>query len=129
MWKIFIYQIGGKWLCLYVDDKLIVGSDDKMVRSTKKILKSKFDIKDISLTDVISKIKKIQRLLVDLFIFNPIIWTKFIRKFNKDDYDMARTLLDTSEDLYKNKEGISPKVIRSDVFDKFYKVRLHLHNK
>ena len=31
-------------LCLYVDDMLIVGSDDKMIKSTKDMLKSRFEI-------------------------------------------------------------------------------------
>ena len=44
-------------LCLYVDDILIVGIDDKMVTSTKKLLNSKFDMKDKKLTDVILGIK------------------------------------------------------------------------
>ncbi|GKB74704.1 retrovirus-related pol polyprotein from transposon TNT 1-94, partial [Tanacetum coccineum] len=34
-------------LCLYVDDMLIVGSNDKIIRSTKDMLKSKFDMKDM----------------------------------------------------------------------------------
>ncbi|GJX74966.1 retrotransposon protein, putative, ty1-copia subclass [Tanacetum coccineum] len=40
-------------LCLYVDDMLIVGSNDKIIRSTKDMLKSKFDMKDMGLADVI----------------------------------------------------------------------------
>ena len=40
-------------LCLYVDDMFLVGSDDQMVTSTKKLLNSKFDMKDIRLVDVI----------------------------------------------------------------------------
>ncbi|GJW03444.1 RNA-directed DNA polymerase, eukaryota, partial [Tanacetum coccineum] len=38
------------WICnpvLYVDDMLIIGSNDKMIKSTKDMLKSKFDMKDI----------------------------------------------------------------------------------
>ncbi|GKB92887.1 retrovirus-related pol polyprotein from transposon TNT 1-94, partial [Tanacetum coccineum] len=38
-------------LCLYVDDMLIVGSNDKIIRSTKDMLKSKFDMKDMGLAD------------------------------------------------------------------------------
>ncbi|GJV33866.1 retrotransposon protein, putative, ty1-copia subclass [Tanacetum coccineum] len=34
-------------LCLYVDDMLIVDSNDKMIKSTKDMLKSKFDMKDM----------------------------------------------------------------------------------
>ena len=43
--------------CLYVDDILIVGSDDKMITSTKNMLNSRFDIKNLRLVDVILGIK------------------------------------------------------------------------
>ncbi|GJX20386.1 retrotransposon protein, putative, ty1-copia subclass [Tanacetum coccineum] len=41
-------------LCLYVDD------NDKIIRSTKDMLKSKFDMKDMGLADVILGIKIIR---------------------------------------------------------------------
>ena len=44
-------------VCFYVDDMLIVGSDDKRITSTKNILNSRFDMKDLGLTDVILVIK------------------------------------------------------------------------
>nr|GEX39806.1 Pol polyprotein [Tanacetum cinerariifolium] len=44
-------------LCLYVDDMLIVGSNDKMIKSTKDMQKSKFSMKDMGLADVILGIK------------------------------------------------------------------------
>nr|GEW90621.1 60S ribosomal protein L23a [Tanacetum cinerariifolium] len=44
-------------LSLYVEDMLIVGSNDKMIKSTKDILKSKFDMKYMGLADVIFGIK------------------------------------------------------------------------
>ncbi|GJR34591.1 retrotransposon protein, putative, ty1-copia subclass [Tanacetum coccineum] len=47
-------------LCLYVDDMLIVDSNDKMIKSTKDMLKSKFDMKDMGLADVILGIKIIR---------------------------------------------------------------------
>ena len=40
-------------LCLYVDDILIVSSNDEMIRIIKRLLNSKFDIKDMGLADVI----------------------------------------------------------------------------
>ena len=40
-------------LCLYVNDILIIESDDKMIKSTKKMLNSRFDMKDMGLADVI----------------------------------------------------------------------------
>ena len=44
-------------VCLYVDDTLIVSSDDKMITSTKNMFNSRFDMKDIGLVDVILGIK------------------------------------------------------------------------
>ena len=44
-------------VCFYVDDMLIVSSDDKIITSTKNILNSRFDMKDLGLTDVILVIK------------------------------------------------------------------------
>ena len=53
-------------LYLYVDDIIIVGSDDDMIKSNKNILKFKFDMKDTGLADVILGIK-ISRAFMDLF--------------------------------------------------------------
>ncbi|KAH7864181.1 hypothetical protein Vadar_026696 [Vaccinium darrowii] len=44
-------------LCLYVDDMLIVGSNDRVIRSTKDMFNSKFDMKDMDLADVILGVK------------------------------------------------------------------------
>ena len=44
-------------VCLYIDDMLIVGSDDKMITSTENMLNSRFDMKDLELADVIFGIK------------------------------------------------------------------------
>ena len=44
-------------LCLYVNDMLIIGSDDKMVKSTKAMLSTRFDMKDMRLVDVILGVK------------------------------------------------------------------------
>ena len=44
-------------VCLYVDDMLIVNSDNKMITSTKNILNSRVDMKDMRLDDVILSIK------------------------------------------------------------------------
>ena len=45
---------------LYVDDMLIVGSDGKMIISTKNMLNSRFDMKDMRPVDVILRIKIIR---------------------------------------------------------------------
>ena len=41
----------------HIDNMLIVGSNDKMITSTKNMLNSRFGIKDLGLTDVILRIK------------------------------------------------------------------------
>ena len=47
-------------LCLYVDDMLIAGSDDKIIKSTKNMLQARFDMKDMGLADVILGVKIIR---------------------------------------------------------------------
>ncbi|GKC47218.1 zinc finger, CCHC-type containing protein [Tanacetum coccineum] len=82
-------------LCLYVDDMLIIGSNDKMIKSNKDMLKSKFDMKDISLADVILRIKIIQT-------HNGIVLSqahyvgKIFNTHNAGDSGLARTPIDTS---------------------------------
>ena len=51
----------------YVDEILIVDSDDKMIKSTKNMLNSRFDMKDMGLADVILGIK-ITRISNDLIL-------------------------------------------------------------
>ena len=48
---------GYVFVCFYVDDILIFSSDDKMITSTKNMLNSRFDMKDLRLADVILGIK------------------------------------------------------------------------
>ena len=65
--------------CLYVDDILIVGSDDKMIKSTKNILNSRFDMKDMRLADVILEIK-ITRISNRLILKSShTMWIKSLR--------------------------------------------------
>ena len=82
-------------LCLYVDDMLIVGSDDDMIKSTKNMLKSKFDMKDMGLADVILVIKSLTASN-GLILSQTHYVDKILGKFNKDDNIMFKTSLDTS---------------------------------
>ena len=60
-------------VCLYVDDMLIVSSDDKMITSIKNMLNSRFDLKDLGLVDVILEIKtKRIFVIMELKYFNSI---------------------------------------------------------
>ena len=48
----------GVTICLYVDDMLILETDIDVIKSTKNILSSNFDMKDLGEADVILGIKK-----------------------------------------------------------------------
>lgn len=94
-------------LCLYVDDMLIVGSNNKMIEFTKIILNSRFDMKDMGLADVILGVK-ISRISDGLVLSQSHYVDKILEKFNKDDTGLARTPIDTSQHLSKNKgESVS----------------------
>ncbi|GJY67894.1 putative RNA-directed DNA polymerase [Tanacetum coccineum] len=89
-------------LCLYVDDMLIVGSNDKIIRSTKDMLKSKFDMKDMGLADVILGIKII-RTQNGLVLSQAHYVDKILNTHNAGDSGQARTPIDTSLHLSKNR--------------------------
>jgi hypothetical protein len=44
-------------VCLYVDDILILGSNDYIIKFTKKMLINKFDMKDLDVVNVIPGIQ------------------------------------------------------------------------
>ena len=44
-------------VCLYVDDMLILGTNIKIIKSTKRTLSNSFDMKDLRVADVILGIK------------------------------------------------------------------------
>nr|GEZ14654.1 retrotransposon protein, putative, Ty1-copia subclass [Tanacetum cinerariifolium] len=89
-------------LCLYVDDMLIVSSNDKMIKSTKDMLKSKFDMKDMGLADVILGIKII-RTQNRLVLSQAHYVDKILNTHNARDSGLARTPIDTSLHLSRNR--------------------------
>ena len=96
-------------LCLYVDDMLIVGSNDRMVKSTKDMLNSRFDMKDMGLAEVILGIK-ITRTANGLILDQSHYVDKLLEKFSKDDNSIVRTPIDANHHLSKNKEEIISQV-------------------
>ncbi|CAM8965807.1 unnamed protein product [Rhodiola kirilowii] len=94
-------------LCLYVDDILIVGNNEEMVKSTKSMLNSRFDMKDLGLADVILGIK-ITRT-TDGFVLSQAHYVdKILDKFGKDSVGVYKTPIDMNHHLSKNKgESIS----------------------
>ncbi|KAJ9548493.1 hypothetical protein OSB04_021036 [Centaurea solstitialis] len=80
------------------DDESSGDSDDKMIRSTKDMLKSKFDMKGMGL----SYITRTQNCLV---LSQTHYVDKILEKFYKGDTSITKTPSDTSQHLSKNKRG------------------------
>ena len=81
---------------------LIFGSDYKMVKSTKAMLSTRFDMKDMRLADVILEVK-ILRTFDGLVLSQTHYVDKILNKFSKDDSSVARTPLDVNLHMFKNK--------------------------
>ncbi|KAD3640816.1 hypothetical protein E3N88_30039 [Mikania micrantha] len=94
-------------LCLYVDDMLIIGNDDQMIKSTKDMLKARFDMKDMGLADVIPGVK-INRTQNGLELSQSHYVDKILEKFNSGDTNVAQTPVNTTQHLSKNTgEGVA----------------------
>ena len=101
--KVYGYVI----LCLYVDYMLIVGSDDEMIKSTKAMLSTRFDMKDMGLADVILGVK-ILRTSDGLVLSQSHYVDKILDKFSNDDSGVARTPIDVNLHMLKNRgESVS----------------------
>ncbi|GJU97058.1 zinc finger, CCHC-type containing protein [Tanacetum coccineum] len=88
-------------ICLYVDDMLIFGTDQNQVDETKKLLSSRFSMKDIGEADVILGIK-IKRENKGIVITQSYYIEKILKKFNHEDYSPMNTLMDPVEKLKRN---------------------------
>jgi len=71
-------------ICFYMDDMLILGSNDHMIKSTKKILINKFNTKDLGIIDVILEIK-ISKTSNEIILSQSHYVEKILEKFFKDD--------------------------------------------
>ena len=71
-------------VCLYVDDMLIIGSSQNMIKSTKQILNKKFDMKDMGVADVILGMK-ITKISDGYALSQSHYIEKILGKFIKDD--------------------------------------------
>ena len=89
-------------VCLYMDDMLIVGSDDKMITSIKNMLNYKFGMKDMGLVDVILRIKLI-RISYRLILSQSHYVDNILRKFEEDNSEIVRTPIDVTLHVFKNK--------------------------
>ena len=89
-------------VCLYIDDMLIIGSDNKMIISTKNMLNLRFDMKDMRLTNFLLGIK-ILRTSEGLIRSQSHYVDNILGKFDKNNSRIARTPVDVTIHLSKNK--------------------------
>ncbi|XP_074323850.1 uncharacterized protein LOC141660760 [Apium graveolens] len=89
-------------MILYVDDLLIARRNDKVIKSTKDMLKATFDMKDMGLANVILRIQ-ISRTSEGLALSQPHYVEKILEKYLKDDLEKARTPIDMTLHISKNK--------------------------
>ncbi|PHT41242.1 hypothetical protein CQW23_20096 [Capsicum baccatum] len=90
---------------LYVDDMLIISRDICDINATKRMLESKFDMKDLGVADVILGIR-IHPTPQGLALSQSHYIEKVLDKFKYMEFDIAKTSLDANFALRKN-EGKS----------------------
>ena len=84
----------------------IVGSNDHIIRSTKKILTNKFEMKDLGIVDWPGI--KISRTFDGLILSPSHFVEKVLDKFFKGDNSIVKTLIDINIHLSKKKgKGIN----------------------
>lgn len=94
-------------VCLYVDDMLIIGSNNDIIKATKRMLTSEFNMTDLGVVDVILGMK-ISRKSDGLVLSQSHYVKKVLKKFKKYDDSPVRTPIDVNLHLTKNKgQGIS----------------------
>ena len=85
----------------------IVGSNDHIIRSTKKILTNKFEMKDLGIVDWPGI--KISRTFDGLILSPSHFVEKVLDKFFKGDNSIVKTLIDINIHLSKKKrQGNKP---------------------
>ena len=94
-------------VCLYVDDMLIIGNNNDIIKATKRMLTSEFDMKDLGVVDVILGMK-ISRKSDGFVLSQSQYIKKVLEKFKIYDDGLVRTPIDVNLHLTKNKgQGIS----------------------
>ena len=89
-------------ICLYVDDILIMGSNNEVIKTTKEMFNNKFDMKDLGVADVILGIK-ISKTLDGLILSQSHYIEKILKKFKQNDSSPMRTPIDVNLHLSKKK--------------------------
>ena len=89
--------------CLYVDDILIMGSTNEIIKTTKEMFNNKFDMKDLGVADVILGIK-ISKTSDGLILSQSHYIEKILKKFKQNDSSPMRTPIDVNPHLSKNND-------------------------
>ena len=88
-------------LCLYVDDILIMGSNNEIIKTTKEMFNNKFYMKDLGVADVIIGIK-ISKTSDGLILSQSHYIEKILKKFKQNDNSPMRTPVDVNLHISKN---------------------------
>ena len=94
-------DIGYVIVCLYVDDLLILGNNKAIITSTKDMLSSRFDMKDLGLADVILGVK-ILRTPQGYALSQSHYITKILEKFKQYNVTIAKSPVDMNQNWVKN---------------------------
>ena len=89
------------FVCLYVDDMLIMETSKDVIMSTKKLLRSIFDMKDLGLADVILGIQ-IKRNNEGYILTQSHYVEKILNKYDQSNCKVAVTPFDANCKLKKN---------------------------
>jgi len=87
---------------LYIDHMLILGSNNYIIKSTKKMLTNKFDIKDLDVANIILG-KIINKMFDGLVLTQSYYAEKLIVNFFKGCNNIVKTPMNISMYISKNK--------------------------
>ena len=79
---------------------LIMGSNNEVIKTTKKMFNNKFNMKDLGVADVIIWIK-ISKTLDELILSQSHYIEKILKKFKQDDSSPTKTPIDVNLHLSK----------------------------
>jgi hypothetical protein len=89
-------------VCLFIDDMLILGNNDHIIKSTKKILTNKFDMKNLGVADIILGIQ-ISRTYDELLLSQSHYIGKILDRISKGNNNTVKTPIDISLYLSNNR--------------------------
>ena len=88
-------------ICFYVDDILIMGRNNEVIKTTMEMFNNKFDMKDLGVVNVILRIK-ISKTSNGLILSQSHYIEKILKRFKQDDSSPMRTPVDVNLHLSKN---------------------------